>query len=1269
MKEIGGGDRGRFAQIAAALFFSGIAQAAPDRITVRIDDSRTERLAYSLHPQARPEYDRGPAEGGFSIAYATLLIQPSAAQQRELDRLLADQQDRRTPDFHRWLSPEQFADPFGLSRGDAAKVSDWLRAQGLVVNDVARGRHWITFSGTAATVGAAFHTEIHRYLVGGEMHFANATPLAIPSALRGIVGGVDGLHDFRARHSGRAAPQFTSGTGHALAPDDLATIYDIGPLYQMGIDGSGQRVVVVGGSNIQLSDTRGFQQEFGLPVRDPQVILYGPDPGINGDLGEGEGDVEVVVSVARNATVLYVYANDVNNAVFYAIDQNLAPVMTESYITCEAFESPAFRVVGQQANAQGITWLAAAGDAGPANCDAWFDASHPMATNGYAVGLPASLPEVTAVGGTEFNEGSGTYWRNTNSATGESALSYIPEMAWDDTGAFGLEAGAGGPSALFDKPGWQSGPGVPGDGARDVPDVAFTASTVHDSYEAFSKGSAGGGSGGTSAASPLFAGIVTLLNQYLSVQGAAPGLGNINPGIYRMAQSTTDVFHDVTAGNTNVPCVLGTLDCTSGTIGYSAGPGYDLATGWGSVDAYHFVMEWSVPAPSATALSANATDFNAPGTLLLTAAVSGPGGTPTGSVVFLSNSALGTVSLNADGVATLAVADYRLPTGASLVTAIYSGDANYGSSTASLTVNVTLPASGSAVAPAIAPNPVLPLTGADGQPEWNIAITLRNLTAAGTTLTGFTIDGADYSQQISSVFGSPSLAGNGSLSGLMSFQNLSMNSRKTAAARSVPCAVWCRAAAFALLSVPSNRVFAFSGADANGQKWTVQAAAAFSSVAPSTDLVLVAEPPVAVQNPAADPACQWAQQLTLESYTPTALVFGQFTARGDDGSFDDLSGRIQEIFGTTRMVGYGVMQGTVCWGGSTPPAPKQYALRATNYSGILAAEATVRASFAPPPAGANVFSVSPSSLVFNLQSSSSGVFGTATMQVSCGGSPNWSVAQHYADGNEASWISVLTQPGATTVLVSMKQPQAGVYSATLSFQCADGLPQAIDVPVVLAVGASDSVQITGVGNGASFGSTVAPGTLMSVFGSGLAAQTAAAASTPLPLSLLGVSATINELDAPLYFVSPNQLNIQVPYVTGGGTAVLGVNNNGKLASYLFQVAPAAPGIFTDAGGNLAPQATAAPGQTITLFMTGDGDERPLLTLGSPSDGSEHPILPVTVTVAGLPAAITYAGLPAGLVGVTQVNFTVPAGAPSGEQPVIVTVGGVASKAATLSVAQ
>jgi len=198
---------------------------------------------------------------------------------------------------------------------------------------------------------------------------------------------------------------------------------------------------------------------------------------------------------------------------------------------------------------------------------------------------------------------------------------------------------------------------------------------------------------------------------------------------------------------------------------------------------------------------------------------------------------------------------------------------------------------------------------------------------------------------------------------------------------------------------------------------------------------------------------------------------------------------------------------------------------------------------------------------------------------------------------------------------------------------------------------------------------VAPGTLMSVFGSGLAAQTAAAASTPLPLSLLGVSATINELDAPLYFVSPNQLNIQVPYVTGGGTAVLGVNNNGKLASYLFQVAPAAPGIFTDAGGNLAPQATAAPGQTITLFMTGDGDERPLLTLGSPSDGSEHPILPLTVTVAGLPAAITYAGLPAGLVGVTQVNFTVPAGTPSGEQPVIVTVGGVASKAATLSVAQ
>jgi subtilase family serine protease len=481
-----------------------------------------------------------------------------------------------------------------LSAGDLSKVSAWLEAYGLKINDVAQGRHWITSSGPAARVEAAFRTEIHRYAIDGETLFANSTPLSIPAALDGIVGAVGGLNNFGMRHTPR--PAYTgSGGVHYLAPDDLATIYDITPLYQVGYDGAGQKIMIIGGSDIEMSDLQGFATTVGLPFNPPQMVLVGPDPGFNDDQGEGEGDLESVVSVARNATVLYVYAKNLANAIQYAIDQDLAPVLSTSYAACEADATPADGLMTQQASVQGITWIAAAGDSGPAACDAWFDPSVTEATHGLSVDFPASSPEVTGVGGTEFNDGAGNYWSFSNSPTGESALSYIPEIAWNDTGSEGLEAGGGGASVLFPKPIWQSGPGVPNDGARDVPDVSMAASAVHDSYLLYYEGATDPYGGGTSAASPVFAGIIVLLNQYLAAHGMEPrpGLGNVNPALYRMAQNTTDVFHDITVGNTMVPCQIGTPDCTTGYFGFKAGPGYDQATGLGSVDAYDLVTEWS----------------------------------------------------------------------------------------------------------------------------------------------------------------------------------------------------------------------------------------------------------------------------------------------------------------------------------------------------------------------------------------------------------------------------------------------------------------------------------------------------------------------------------------------------------------------------------------------------------------------------------------------------------------------------------------------------
>jgi subtilase family serine protease len=249
----------------------------------------------------------------------------------------------------------------------------------------------------------------------------------------------------------------------------------------------------------------------------------------------------------------------------------------------------------QQANVQGITVVVSSGDAGAAGCDTAFASS--SATNGEAVEFPAGVPDVTAVGGTEFNEGNGNYWSSTNSSTLASALSYIPETAWNESLLENeLAASGGGISSIYPQPSWQVGPGLQTWGARAVPDVALDAANDHDPYVIVTGGQAGF-YGGTSAAAPVFAGIIALVNQYEH----SGGQGNINPNLYRLAQ--TNIFHDITTGNNIVPCVSGTPDCSTGSFGYSAGIGYDPVTGLGSVDAYNLVTGWNAPTPISQVLA------------------------------------------------------------------------------------------------------------------------------------------------------------------------------------------------------------------------------------------------------------------------------------------------------------------------------------------------------------------------------------------------------------------------------------------------------------------------------------------------------------------------------------------------------------------------------------------------------------------------------------------------------------------------------------------
>jgi subtilase family serine protease len=575
-----------------------------ERITSFIDDDQRVTLRGNHHPLAAAQYDAGAVAPDFPMEHMLLTLLPDAAQQDALNHLLDAQHNPESPYYHQWLTPEQYGERFGVSEGDAAQVVNWLQAHGLRVEEVTAGRRSIVFSGTAAQVESAFHTRVHAYKFGSEFHHANARDPEIPAALARVVGGVVSLHDFRSEplHNGARlpSPDFSSGGSYYLAPADFATIYNLAPLYQQSINGSGQSVAIVGRSNIKLADVRQFRTYFGLPANDPQIIVNGADPGIfsSGEETEADLDVEWSGAVAKNATIKFVVSKSTNSSdgvnlsAQYIVNHNLAPVMSTSFGLCEASLGTSgngfLNSLWQQAAAQGISVFVSSGDNGAAGCDS---AAASTASHGKGVNGLCSTPYSVCVGGTQFNDTSNPplYWSGSNaSGTQASALSYIPELAWNESSpGYGLWAGSGGMSTVYAKPSWQTGTGVPADGKRDVPDVSLTSSG-HDGYLIYQEGGLYV-VGGTSAASPSFAGVMALV-----VQHAAARQGNANTVFYSLAAKQraggASVFHDITNGNNSVP----------GQAGFNAAVGYDQATGLGSIDASVLVNHWSDATPPPT---------------------------------------------------------------------------------------------------------------------------------------------------------------------------------------------------------------------------------------------------------------------------------------------------------------------------------------------------------------------------------------------------------------------------------------------------------------------------------------------------------------------------------------------------------------------------------------------------------------------------------------------------------------------------------------------
>jgi pseudomonalisin len=595
-----------------------------------IVDSDAVTLEGNTHPLARAEYDRGEVAADTRMERMVLVLQPGSQKQSELNELTEAQQNPESPLYHQWLTPEDYGSRFGASAADLARIAAWLQSHGFTVEPPSAGRQIVIFSGSAAQVEDTFHTQMHRYDINGQMHMANSQDPQIPRALAQVVSGVLSLHDFRRDSAIRtvrqvakpenarpenarpenARPDNTEGSTHYIFPADFATIYDLNPQYTAGKTGTGASIAIVGRSNINLSDVSSFRSTSGLPANQPTVILEGANPGlVSGDQDESTLDVEWSGAVAPGATVNFVVAastatsDGVDLSAQYIVNHKTATVMSTSYGNCESNMGSAemvfYNSLWQQAASEGISSFVSSGDSGAAGCNGGSSSTG----SGAGVNGLCSSPYSTCVGGTEFNEGSANYWSATNGTGGGSALAYIPEKVWNESasdGGSGLWSSGGGISKTYTQPTWQAGvSGAGSNGMRAVPDVALTAAS-HDGYLICEDGN-WYVIAGTSAASPSFAGIVSVVNQKLG----GTGQGNANPTLYSMLSAANKPFHSTPAGNNSVP----------GVNGFTAsGASFNLATGLGSVDANLLVNEWPAsgtvaPAqgitlkPSATTLS------------------------------------------------------------------------------------------------------------------------------------------------------------------------------------------------------------------------------------------------------------------------------------------------------------------------------------------------------------------------------------------------------------------------------------------------------------------------------------------------------------------------------------------------------------------------------------------------------------------------------------------------------------------------------------------
>lgn len=668
-----------------------------DRVTAQINLSDTTLLKGHLPAWVRPEADAGQVPSDLQLDNMIVVLRRSASREQAYQQLLQEQHTPGSPEYHHWLTPQQLGAQYGVTQHDIAAITSWLQSQGLHVKSVSPSNMFITFSGSVWAVETALSTEFHYYKVyttqdgtnqSRQLIAIDAEP-KVPAALAPVIHGFWGMSQSTAHPliQSQALPKAVSpqdswncgllgNCQHYISPADFATIYDISPIYNNGTLGMGQQIAIIGRSQVANSDIEEFEANTGLPKNDPvpEPTPGSVDPGYNGvdpgytnndDQLEATLDVERAVGTAPDATIFLIVSAD-NTTVFDGIQQmvggNLialmyelstirAPIASMSYANCEADfgeqDTKALDELYSEGASEGITIFVGAGDSGAYGCASAL--SSPPITQTLNTNAFCSSGYVTCVGGTEFNDTANPsqYWSSSNGNELSSALRYIPEGGWNEpinqsTGAYQLAASGGGVSSYITKPAWQAGTGVPSDGYRDTPDIAFSAS-VHDAYYgcvAFTGGDCSKGSfqplTGTSAATPSMAGIMALINQLYG----GSSQGNINPGLYKLASTHPSVFHDATVATSGVTdCSLNTpsmcnnstpspTSLTGGLAGYQLNTGYDLVTGLGSLDVSQLSLYFGyAETPKITSWEVTPTSVSLGGTVSIDYTASSSGGT------------------------------------------------------------------------------------------------------------------------------------------------------------------------------------------------------------------------------------------------------------------------------------------------------------------------------------------------------------------------------------------------------------------------------------------------------------------------------------------------------------------------------------------------------------------------------------------------------------------------------------------------------------------